>query len=63
MGKISEWLTPEERERRKATKPPKRSRTYQEATDDQRRLIDLKKEIRAENKQQKVEQTRQELWD
>ena len=63
MGKISEWLTPEERERREASRPPRRSRTYQEATEDQRRLIDLKKEIRAEHKQQKAEQTRQDLWD
>ena len=61
MSKISEWRTPEENERFKASRP-KRSRTNREATEDQRRLIDLKKEIRAEDKFQKAEQARQELW-
>ena len=62
---ISEWRTPDEQARHGSSRPKKsRSRFYErEATEHQRRLIDLKRELREENARIKAEQERATLWD
>ena len=61
---ISEWRTPDEQARHDSSRPKKsRSRFYErEATEHQRRLIDLKRELREESDRIKAEQERAELW-
>ena len=61
---ISEWRTPEEQARHDSSRPKKsRSRFYErEATEHQRRLIDLKHELREENARIKAHQARATLW-
>ena len=61
---ISEWRTPDEQARHDSSRPKKsRSRFYQrEATEHQRRLIDLKRELREESDRIKAEQERANLW-
>ena len=62
---ISEWRTPDEQALHDSSRPNKsRSRFYErEATEHQRRLIDLKRELREENARIKAEQERATLWD
>ena len=54
---ISEWRTPDEQARHDNCRPKKsRSRFYErEATEHQRRLIDLKRELREESDRIKAE--------
>ena len=61
---ISEWRTPDEQARHDSSRPKKsRSRFYErEATEHQRRLIDLKRELREESDRIKAEQARATLW-
>ena len=61
---ISEWCTPDEQARHDNCRPKKsRSRFYeQEAAELQRRLIDLKRELREESDRIKAEQARATLW-
>ena len=61
---ISEWRTPDEQARHDSSRPKKsRSRFYErEATEHQRRLIDLKRELREERARIKAEQERATLW-
>ena len=61
---ISEWRTPDEQARHYSSRPKKsRSRFYErEATEHQRRLIDLKRELREESDRIKAEQERANLW-
>ena len=61
---ISEWRTPDEQARHDKCRPKKsRSRFYErEATEHQRRLIDLKRELREESDRIKAEQARATLW-
>ena len=61
---ISEWRTPDEPARHDSSRPKKsRSRFYErEATEHQRRLIDLKRELREESDRIKAEQERANLW-
>ena len=61
---ISEWRTPDEQARHDSSRPKKsRSRFYErEATEHQRRLIDLKRELREENDRIKADQERATLW-
>ena len=61
---ISEWRTPDEQARHDSSRPKKsRSRFYErEATEHQRRLIDLKRELREESDRIKAEQERATLW-
>ena len=62
---ISKWRTPDEQARHDSSRPKKsRSRFYEhEATEHQRRLIDLKRELREENARIKAEQVRATLWE
>ena len=61
---ISEWRTPDEQARHDNCRPGKsRSRFFErEATAHQRRLIDLKRELREENDRIKAEQEQATLW-
>ena len=61
---ISEWRTPDEQARHDSSRPKKsRSRFYErEATEHQRRLTDLKRELREESDRIKAEQERANLW-
>ena len=61
---ISEWRTPDEQARHDSSRPKKsRSRFYErEATEHQRRLIDLKRELREESDRIKAEQEGATLW-
>ena len=61
---ISEWRTPDEQARHDSSRPKKsRIRFYEwEATEHQRRLIDLKRELREESDRIKAEQERANLW-
>ena len=62
---ISEWRTPDEQAPHDSSRPQKsRSRFYErEASEHQRRLIDLKRELREESDRIKAEQERATLWD
>ena len=61
---ISEWRTPDEQARHDNCRPKKsRSRFYErEVAEHQRRLIDLKRELRQESDRIKAEQARATLW-
>ena len=61
---ISKWRTLDEQARHDSSRPKKsRSRFYEhEATEHERRLIDLKRELRDENARIKAEQVRATLW-
>ena len=61
---ISAWRTPDEQARHDSSRPKKsRSRFCErEATEHQRRLIDLKRELGDESDRIKAEQERANLW-
>ena len=61
MG-IHTWRTPEEQERFDNSRP-RRSKTYQEASEEQRRLIDLRKELKAEKRRQQLAAEKAAIWD